>query len=150
MPESVENLEIWKDGVKLAGSIHDLTRGWPAEERYGLTSQTRRAAVSIPANIAEGVGRGGPREAARFARIALGSLYELGTLLRLATDFDYINTEGYEQLKPRIETLAKRISAYIQYLRNREGAGTSEKRSTVQATNYKPRATGVQELEDNE
>jgi 23S rRNA-intervening sequence protein len=60
MPESVEKLEIWQDAVEIVRIVYELTKSWPREEMYGLTSQIRRAAVSIPANIAEGVGRAGP------------------------------------------------------------------------------------------
>ena len=62
MPESVEKLEIWQEAVELVTIVYELTKSWPREEMYGLTSQIRRAAVSIPANLAEGVGRGGPGE----------------------------------------------------------------------------------------
>ena len=62
MPESVEKLEIWQEAVEIVRIVYELTKSWPREEMYGLTSQIRRAAVSIPANLAEGVGRGGPGE----------------------------------------------------------------------------------------
>jgi four helix bundle protein len=74
MPESVEKLEIWQEAVEIVRILYELTKSWSREEMYGLTSQIRRAAVSIPANIAEGVGRGGPGEMSRFAQISLGSL----------------------------------------------------------------------------
>ena len=84
MPDSVENLQIWQDGITLVEVIYAATKAWPKEEMYGLTSQIRRAAISVPANLAEGVGRGTRRETARFAQIALGSLYETDTLCVIA------------------------------------------------------------------
>jgi four helix bundle protein len=89
MPESVEKLEIWQEAVEIVRILYELTKSWPREEMYGLTSQIRRAAVSIPANIAEGVGRRTAGEMSRFAQIALGSIYELDTLLYLGAELKY-------------------------------------------------------------
>jgi four helix bundle protein len=80
MPESVEKLEIWQEGVEIVKAVYAITAGWPRSELYGLTNQVRRAAVSVPANFAEGLGRGTSRETAWFAQIALGSLYAIQTL----------------------------------------------------------------------
>ena len=119
MPESVENLEIWQEAVDLVKKVYKLTQTWPKEELYGLTSQVRRAAVSVPANLAEGVGRGGPREMARFAQIALGSLYELDTLLHLAVELGYASQSQAMPLRERLTTLTKRTSSFIHYQENR-------------------------------
>lgn len=80
---------VWRRAHELALQVYAVSRSWPAEERFGLTSQTRRAAVSVVANIAEGAARRGPREFARFLNISLGSLAELETLLLLAADLRY-------------------------------------------------------------
>ena len=119
MPESVEKLEIWRDAVELVKAVYQLTQDWPKEEIYGLTSQARRAAVSVPANLAEGVGRGTPGEVGRFAQIALGSIYELDTLLYLSVELGYISSEVAETLRERLTTLAKRTSGFIRYQENR-------------------------------
>jgi len=118
-PDSVQKLEIWHEGVEVVKALYTLTQSWPKEELYGLTNQARRAAVSIPANLAEGIGRGTPRETARFAQIALGSLYELDTLLHLAAQFGYSAQDMIVALRERLTTLAKRISAFIGYQQNR-------------------------------
>ena len=115
MPESVENLEIWREGIEVAKLVYRLTKGWPREEVYGLSSQARRSAVSVPANLAEGVGRGSKREAARFAKIALGSLYELDTLLHLAAEMELGDREQAGIIRGRLSILARRISSYIIY-----------------------------------
>ena len=115
MPESIENLEIWQMALEVAKKVYVLTRQWPKEELYGLTSQARRAATSIPANIAEGVGRRTPAEAARFAQIAHGSLYELDTLLFLAADLGYSSHSSVTTLREELTTLAKRTSSFIRY-----------------------------------
>lgn len=89
-PDSVRNLEIWSEAITIVKSVYALTKTWPKEELYGLTNQARRAAVSIPANLAEGLGRGTPKETARFAQIALGSLYELDTLVYLSAELGIV------------------------------------------------------------
>jgi len=119
-PDSVRKLEIWHEAVQVVKVVYELTQNWPKEEMYGLTNQARRAAVSIPANLAEGLGRGTPREMARFAKIALGSLYELDTLLHLAAELAYSPVEMVESLRETLTTLAKRISAFITYQEHRQ------------------------------
>lgn len=115
MPDSVENLQIWKESVSFVEAIYTGTKAWPKEEMYGLTSQIRRAAVSIPANLAEGVGRGTRRETARFAQIALGSLYETDTLCVIATRLGYIDQDTRRKWRETIAGLCKRISRFILY-----------------------------------
>jgi len=83
-------LKVWQMAIDLAMQIQKLTLSFPREELYGLTSQMRRAAVSIPSNIAEGYGRGG-KDYARFVSIAYGSLLELETQLELARCFEYVD-----------------------------------------------------------
>ena len=79
-----EQLEVWKFAMQLAKAIYQLTAGFPSEERYGLAQQMRRAAVSIPSNIAEGAGRNGAKEYLHFIGISRGSLAELETQMQLA------------------------------------------------------------------
>ena len=81
-----ERLSAWQASHRLAMEVYRVTRSWPREEIYGLTSQARRAAVSIPSNIAEGAAKRGTREFGRFLDVALGSLSELTCLLRLSLD----------------------------------------------------------------
>lgn len=119
MPESVEKLEIWQEAVQVVKLVYSLTKSWPREEVYGLTSQARRAAVSVSANSAEGLGRGTAREMARFAQIALGSLYELDTLLCVAAELGYSAWDEVKPLRDRAEALAKRTSSFIKYHKSR-------------------------------
>jgi four helix bundle protein len=100
-------------------AVYMLTRSWPKEELYGLTNQARRAAVSIPANLAEGLGRGTPTDTARFAQIALGSLYELDTLVHLSAELGYSSEDMVTGLREQLTILAKRTSAFISYEENR-------------------------------
>ena len=85
-------LEAWKVSRELVKRIYVLTQTFPREEMFGLTSQIRRAAVSIPSNIAEGAARTGDREFAQFLNVARGSLSELETQLLIASDLGYINS----------------------------------------------------------
>ncbi|MDD2539606.1 MAG: four helix bundle protein [Desulfuromonadaceae bacterium] len=82
-------LLVWQESMTLARDVYSATADFPGHEIYGLTSQIRRAAVSIPSNIAEGAGRTGPREFYKFLSIARGSLCELETQLILANDLGY-------------------------------------------------------------
>lgn len=79
-----KNLEAWKKSMQLVKEVYTLTANFPKEEAYGLTSQARRAAVSVPANIAEGCGRQFKKDTRQFLYVARGSLYELETLLDIA------------------------------------------------------------------
>jgi four helix bundle protein len=83
-------LEAWKLARKLVTDVYKLTRGFPKEEMFGLTSQMRRSAVSVPSNIAEGAARSSAKEFAQFLNIARGSLSELETQLLIAVDLGYI------------------------------------------------------------
>lgn len=86
-----KELEIWKKGVSLTTNIYKATASFPKEEMYGLTSQIRRAAVSIPSNIAEGAGRNSDAEFVRFLSISSGSCCELETQLIIAVNLDFLN-----------------------------------------------------------
>ena len=102
-------LDTWLDGVELADTIYTLTAAFPTPGIYGLSTQMQRAAVSVPSNIAEGSGKGSDRDFARFVSISLGSLFELETQIEIAYRRGYISTENYYALRPRIESLQKRI-----------------------------------------
>ncbi len=102
-------LKIWQESRKLVKGIYTLTASFPKEEIYGLTSQIRRAAVSIPSNIAEGTGRSTDKEFQRFLDYAIGSLFELETQIILANDLNFINTENFELIQKEIKSLIRMI-----------------------------------------
>ena len=81
-----EQLDAWRSSHRLALAVYELTEAWPVSERYGLTAQVRRAALPVPANIAEGVAKRGTRELRRYLDISLGSFSELSYLLLFARD----------------------------------------------------------------
>ncbi len=89
-----EQLEAWKVAMQLVKSVYQMTSDFPAEERFGLSQQMRRAAVSIPSNLAEGAARNGTKEYARFISIARGSLSELETQLKISVMLGFV-TENH-------------------------------------------------------
>jgi four helix bundle protein len=93
-----EPLRAWRSAHQLALETFTVTQGWPKRELYGLSAQTRRAALSVPTNIAEGAARLGRRDFARFLNIALGSLAELQYLLEFARDVGVCDTLDWERL----------------------------------------------------
>src|SRR6266849_5891848 len=99
-----KELRVWQQAMGLAKDCYVQTREFPAEERYGLTSQIRRAAVSVPANIAEGSARGTKRDFTSFLRIAQGSLRELETYLLLCVEIGLLASEPAEALLTQVES----------------------------------------------
>ena len=107
--KSYKDLNVWKIAVNFAKEIYQLTTRFPASEVYGLTSQVRRAAISIPSNIAEGQGRNSVREFRQFLAIALGSLGELETQLIIAGEIGYSTTEELQPFLDDIDTIRKML-----------------------------------------
>ena len=96
--------------------VYEHTRAFPAEERFGLTAQLRRAAVSVPSNIAEGAGRDSEREFARFLSMAAGSASEAECELLLARDLGYLAVEAHERLDVQINEIKKMLNSFMQTL----------------------------------
>lgn len=108
-------LEVWKEARKLVKDVYLITKLLPDEEKYGLTSQINRCAVSIPANIAEGSAKYSQKDFVRFLQISLGSAYELESHLILCSDLDFIDTKTGSMIIRDIQLLQKRIAALIKY-----------------------------------
>ncbi len=106
-------LRVWRDGIDIAVACYGITAEWPDRERFGLISQARRAATAIPANIAEGVGRGTPGETARFCDIAMASLYELETHLVIAARLGFAG--DIANLRAALQLLAPLLRRFIDY-----------------------------------
>lgn len=104
-----QELKIWQEGRTLVKAVYELTAVFPKDEMYGLTSQIRRASVSIPSNIAEGTGRASDKEFLRFLDYALGSLFELETQIILANDLNFIKSEDYDLIQEDIKSLIRMI-----------------------------------------
>ncbi len=114
--ESYQQLEVWKKAVALVTEIYRVTQSFPKEEMYGLTSQLRRAAVSVPANIAEGWGRNMTGEYIQFLRTARGSLLESETHLLIAKNLNFIDDKTLEILFGKTRELNKMLNSLISSL----------------------------------
>ena len=105
-----ENLAAYQRALDLVDKVYDLMKGFPAEERYALCDQLRRAVVSVPSNIAEGLGRMSGKEQIRFIEISYGSLMEVYCQLTIAKRRNYITDEVFKDLAKLIEDIARPLS----------------------------------------
>lgn len=105
-----KDLIVWQKAIDLCAEIYIITTNFSTEEKFGLTSQVKRCAVSIPSNIAEGAGRNSKNEFRHFLSIALGSSYELETQLILANKFKYINKEQLENVLVKLDEVQKMLT----------------------------------------
>ena len=112
-----ENLEAWTKSIDLVVDIYKATDRFPKEERYGLTSQLRRAAVSVPANLAEGAGRYSAKEFAHFVSNAQGSASELKTELILAYRLGYLSETLFSQLVANLDRIGRLITGLSKHIR---------------------------------
>ncbi len=108
---SYRDLVVWQRALDLGVTVYGLTRGWPKSEAFGLTSQVRRAAVSVAANIAEGYGRATGREFAQFLSVARGSLLEVETLIELGLRVGYVDEVSAARLALETEEIGKMLRA---------------------------------------
>ena len=106
-----QQLEVWRESHKLVLMVYQVTKGFPGDERFALVSQMRRAAVSIPANIAEGFKRRGIQDKIRFYNISEGSLEELKYFFILSKDLDYISSS--DDLMAQAETAGRLLNGLI-------------------------------------
>jgi len=113
MVKSYRDLLVWQRSIQLSLSIYNLTRIFPKEERYGLTSQLQRAGVSIPSNIAEGYGRGTRKDYKQFLSIARGSTLEVQTQLLIANELGYCDSAQVKQAESLSEEVSKMLYSLI-------------------------------------
>ncbi len=111
------NWDVWKNSKALVSVIYKTTKGFPDSEKFGLTNQVRRAAVSIAANIAEGAGRKTDKDFKNFLFIALGSAFELETLIDLSLEIEFINQTQYDELHDQIDHIQRQLNSFIQKIR---------------------------------
>jgi four helix bundle protein len=113
MSDSYRDLIAWQKAKSVALDVYRCTRRFPRDEVYGLSSQMRRAAVSVPSNIAEGKGRYSRKEFVQFLYHARGSLLELQTQLSIARDLDYIDLAAFKSLESQTEELGRILNGLI-------------------------------------
>jgi four helix bundle protein len=114
-----EKLDVWGRAVDFVTVIYRTTDGFPKEEKFGLTSQIRRAAVSIPANIVEGAARESPKEFAHFLSNAQGSASELATELLIAHRLGFLSQKDYSTLNPELDNIGRMIFGLSQHVKNK-------------------------------
>jgi len=109
---------VWQKSISLVTKIYKVTRTFPKEETFGLTSQIRRSSVSIPSNIAEGSGRESNKDFLRFLYISLGSLFEMQTQLEIAKNIIYINEEEFNLLYEDSREIERMLASLIKKLKD--------------------------------
>lgn len=117
--ETHRDLRVWQQSIDFVSSIYLMTRSLPKEELFGLASQMRRAAVSVPSNIAEGYARGTDKEKIHFLRISSGSMSELETQLTLCLKLGYISQEEYNATSEKLVSVWKQLNALISVIKKR-------------------------------
>jgi four helix bundle protein len=115
--KSYKELDVWQKAVSLAIDIYKIAEKLPHSEKFGLASQIQRAATSVPANIAEGWGRGSTKEYIQFLHIARGSLLELETHIIITQKLDYISNDQLNEICGSIEGIAKMLNRLINTLK---------------------------------
>lgn len=121
-PQKIRNyrdLAVWQRGIDIALAVYEVTKSFPADERFGLTSQLRRAAVSVPANIAEGHARSSTKDYLRYVAIAIGSLAETATFIELAGRLGYGNVEEMRKIFEMTTEERRMLRALQKSLRHR-------------------------------
>lgn len=111
--------DVWRRGISFTARIYILTKNFPDHERYGLISQIRRASVSIPSNISEGCSRHSEKDFARFVEIALGSAFEIETLLIICKEAGYINQQELNNAEEELQVIQKSLNSLYGKLQGR-------------------------------
>ena len=111
--------DVWQKAHQLTLDVYDLTRAFPADERFGLTAQMRRAMVSVEANVAEGSGRTSEKDFSRFLDIAIGSANEVECQARIARDLGYVTEEAYERVTQRLSMVRRDLVAFRNHIQRR-------------------------------
>ena len=119
MSSSFKDLRVWQDAMKFAVDIYRATARFPRHETYGLSQQLRRAAVSVPSNIAEGKGHRSDREFANFLLHARGSLLEAQTQVMIAKELEYVSSEEGKRLLSVSDAIARSLNSLINTMREK-------------------------------
>jgi four helix bundle protein len=117
--ESYKDLIVWQKGIEIVNDIYNLTKYFPKDELYSLTSQMRRASISIPANIAEGWGRGTTKNYIQFLEISRGSLFELEALIIISTNQSFLTQDKCNEIGIKINEIGKMLNGLITKLESK-------------------------------
>lgn len=126
---SFKTLTVWEKSHQLTLRVYKESKAFPSDEKFGLTSQLRRATASVPANIAEGCGRGTDAELRRFLEIAMGSASEVEYHLLLARDLGYMAQQQYAELEASTSEVKRMLAGFIKKLRSDQQSAISKKRA---------------------
>jgi four helix bundle protein len=118
--KTYRDLLVWQKSMVLVTKIYKLSKSFPKDEAYGLTSQMRRCAVSIPSNIAEGYGRNSTNDYIRFLYIATGSLYELQTQLEISLNLQYLDKTDFDRLYESSREIERMLSSLTRKLNDKQ------------------------------
>ena len=116
---SFEKLEVWVESKKLTKNIYLITKNFPSEEKFGLTSQLRRASISVCSNIAEGSARKTNKDKAHFTIMAFSSAVEVLNQIIIAHELEFINLKEYKSLREQIESITNKLNALRNYQINK-------------------------------
>lgn len=114
-----KDLDVWKLSIDFVTEIYAKTKSYPKEEHFGITNQIRRAAVSVPSNIAEGAGRRSDKEFLQFLYIALGSVQEIDTQLLISLNLNYLTKSEYEILLIKLDQISKMLFGLIKSIKQK-------------------------------
>jgi four helix bundle protein len=113
-----KDLNVWKESVNFVTEIYEKTKSFPKDELFGLTSQIRRSAISIPSNISEGAARESNKEFLRFLFISQGSISELDTQLLISKNLNYLSSDDYTMLDEKLTSIRKMLAGLIKFRRD--------------------------------
>jgi len=119
MAKMYENLDAWKEATDLAVRIYEITKNYPKEEIFGITSQLRKAVISISSNLAEGAARKTKKDFKQFVHIASGSLNEVESLLHISSRLNLINADLHKELKEHVDREGRLIGGLLKYLNDK-------------------------------
>jgi four helix bundle protein len=119
MTKPHQKLDVWKKSIDFVATIYRITGGFPSEEKFGLVSQMRRAAISIPSNISEGAGRNNPREFNHFLGVAQGSSAELETQIIISRNLGFLEEAAAAEILQELDTISKMMVGLRRSLRDR-------------------------------
>ena len=117
--KTFRELIVWQKSMDLVTAVYKSSKGFPKEENYGLTSQLRRSAVSVPSNISEGYGRQGLNDYIRFLNIAISSLFELQTQVEISYNLSYISKKRFDSLYESTREVERMLSSLIRKLKSK-------------------------------
>ena len=123
---SYKDLIVWQKSVQLVTDIYELTKTFPVDERFGITSQLNRASVSIPTNIAEGWGRETSKNYLQFLRTSRGSVMEVQTLLVISKNLNYLSEQAFESYSIKMEEVGKILHGLIKSIKEKNNLVISE------------------------